>query len=166
MRAYAEDRACCHFRADDMELLTVNHSSYPRIGSTPEEQILRRTLTQRGRGEKADADVRAAEDHLVSLALQDQQDTDIDVVTDRLIRWNDPVSHPSSLTSVMEILKAFIPGCSISPSTISTSKCRTADSIFFDCSGSLHSLRTSATAWSTLTPTSSKAEDANGGRSH
>ncbi|MGH9359209.1 MAG: hypothetical protein ACRD1O_08550 [Terriglobia bacterium] len=76
-----------------MELLTLNHSSYPRIGSSSDEQTLRRTIAQRDRGEKTDADVRAAEDHLVSLALQDQHEAGIDVPTDGLIRWNDPVSH-------------------------------------------------------------------------
>lgn len=76
-----------------MELLTLNHGSYPRIGSTSGEQILRRTIAQRDRGEKTDANVRAAEDHMVSLALRDQRDAGIDVVTDGLIRWHDPVSH-------------------------------------------------------------------------
>lgn len=76
-----------------MDLLTLNHGSFPRIGAAPDEQVLRRTIAQRDRGEKTDADVRAAEDHMVSLALADQRDAGIDVVTDGLIRWQDPVSH-------------------------------------------------------------------------
>lgn len=76
-----------------MELLTLNHGSYPRIGSTPEEQILRRTLAQRDRGEKRDADIHAAEDHMVLLALEEQQAAGTDVLTDGLVRWNDPISH-------------------------------------------------------------------------
>lgn len=76
-----------------MDLLTLNHSSYPRIGSSPDEQTLRRTIAQRDRGEKTDGDVRAAEDYMVSLALSDQRDAGIDIVTDGLIRWQDPVSH-------------------------------------------------------------------------
>ncbi len=76
-----------------MELLTLNHGSYPRIGGGLDEQALRRTIAERDRGEKTDADVRAAEDRLVSLALQDQHEAGIDVPTDGLIRWNDPVSH-------------------------------------------------------------------------
>lgn len=76
-----------------MELLTLNHSSYPRIGNRPDEQILRRTIAQRDRSERTDADVRAAENHIALLALQDQQEADIDVVTDGLVRWNDPISH-------------------------------------------------------------------------
>jgi len=76
-----------------MELLTLNHGSYPRIGSTPDQHLLRRTLAQRDRGEKTDADVRAAEDHMVLLALEEQQEAGIDIVTDGLIRWDDPISH-------------------------------------------------------------------------
>jgi 5-methyltetrahydropteroyltriglutamate--homocysteine methyltransferase len=76
-----------------MELLTLSHGSYPRIGSTPDQQILRRALAKRDRGEKTGVDVRAAEDHMVLLALEEQQEAGIDIVTDGLIRWNDPISH-------------------------------------------------------------------------
>jgi 5-methyltetrahydropteroyltriglutamate--homocysteine methyltransferase len=76
-----------------MELLAVNHSSYPRIGASASEQALRRTTAQRDRGEKTDADVRAAEDALVLLALQDQERAGADIVTDGLIRWGDPISY-------------------------------------------------------------------------
>ncbi len=76
-----------------MDLLTANHSGYPRIGSTPGEQTLRRAIAQRERGEITDADTRAAEDHLALLALQDQEKAGLDIVTDGLIRWNDPISH-------------------------------------------------------------------------
>ncbi|MGH9328398.1 MAG: hypothetical protein ACRD2B_17145 [Terriglobia bacterium] len=76
-----------------MELLTLNHSSYPRIGSAPDEQALRRAIAQRDRGEKADADVRSAEDQMVALALEEQREASMDILTDGLIRWNDPVSH-------------------------------------------------------------------------
>jgi len=76
-----------------MDLLTANHSSYPRIGSGADEQVLRHTIAQCDRGEKTDADVRTAENHLALLALQDQEKAGLDVVTDGLIRWNDPISH-------------------------------------------------------------------------
>ncbi len=76
-----------------MDLLTASHSGYPRIGGSPDEQVLRHTIAQRERGEKTDADVRAAEDHLVLLALQDQEEADLGIVTDGLIRWNDPISY-------------------------------------------------------------------------
>lgn len=82
-----------------MRLLTANHSSYPRIGNRPDEQALRRASTLRDHGRATDDDVRAAEDHLILLALQDQAKADLDVVTDGLIRWHDPISH---LTAKLE----------------------------------------------------------------
>lgn len=76
-----------------MELLTANHSSYPRIGNNSNEQAMRRAITLREQGRGADNEIGAAEDHLVQLALQDQEKAGLDVVTDGLIRWNDPISH-------------------------------------------------------------------------
>ena len=76
-----------------MELKLANHSSYPRIGDTPEGQLLRRTIAQREKGEKTDADLRAAQDRMTELALAAQDEAGLDVVTDGLIRWYDPVSH-------------------------------------------------------------------------
>ncbi len=40
-----------------MELILANHGSYPRIGDTAEEQLLRRTIAQREKGEKTEADL-------------------------------------------------------------------------------------------------------------
>lgn len=76
-----------------MELLTASHSSYPRIGSSRDQQALRRAITLREQDRGTDDDVHTAEDHLVSLALQDQERAGLDVVTDGLIRWHDPISH-------------------------------------------------------------------------
>jgi 5-methyltetrahydropteroyltriglutamate--homocysteine methyltransferase len=76
-----------------MELLLANHSSYPRIGDDPDQQLLRRTITQRDKGEKDDADVHAAEDRLTEQALAEQSAARLDVVTDGLVRWYDPISH-------------------------------------------------------------------------
>lgn len=76
-----------------MELILANHSSYPRIGDDTDHQLLRRTMAQQDRGEKTDADVRAAEDRLTELALQEQADAGLDIVTDGQIRWYDPISH-------------------------------------------------------------------------
>lgn len=76
-----------------MELILANHSSYPRIGDDGDYQLLRRTITQRDKGEKTDEDVRRAEDRLTELALQEQVEAGLDVVTDGQIRWYDPISH-------------------------------------------------------------------------
>lgn len=76
-----------------MRLLTTNHSSYPRIGSAPDEQALRRAIHLREQGRGTDDDVCAAENHLVALALQSQEKAGLDIVTDGLIRWSDPISY-------------------------------------------------------------------------
>ena len=76
-----------------MDLIAANHSSYPRIGEGAEEHILRRTIGQFDHGEKAEADVHAAENRLTELALEEQAAAGLDVVTDGQVRWYDPVSH-------------------------------------------------------------------------
>jgi 5-methyltetrahydropteroyltriglutamate--homocysteine methyltransferase len=76
-----------------MELKLANHSSYPRIGDSAEGQVLRRTIAQREKGEKTGRDLRAAEDRMTELALQEQIQANLDLVTDGQIRWYDSVSH-------------------------------------------------------------------------
>ncbi len=76
-----------------MELILANHSSYPRIGDDLEHQLLRRAIAQRDKGKYTEADVRAAEERMTELALRDQIDAGLDLVTDGQIRWYDPVSH-------------------------------------------------------------------------
>ncbi|MGD0124579.1 MAG: hypothetical protein ABSF46_04415 [Terriglobia bacterium] len=76
-----------------MELALCNHSSYPRIGDDPEHQLLRRTIAQHDKGEKTDEAVRAAQDRMTELALAEQTEVGVDLVTDGQIRWADPISH-------------------------------------------------------------------------
>jgi 5-methyltetrahydropteroyltriglutamate--homocysteine methyltransferase len=76
-----------------MELALCNHSSYPRIGDDPEHQLLRRTLAQHDKGEKTEEAVRAAQDRMTELALAEQTEAGLDLVTDGQIRWADPISH-------------------------------------------------------------------------
>lgn len=76
-----------------MELVLANHSSYPRIGDDADHQLLRRAIAQRDKGEKTDQDVRAAEERLTELALEEQIAAGLDLVTDGQIRWYDPISH-------------------------------------------------------------------------
>jgi 5-methyltetrahydropteroyltriglutamate--homocysteine methyltransferase len=86
-----------------MELILCNHSSYPRIGDDPEHQLLRRTLAQRDRGEKTDEAVRAAQDRMTELALAEQAEAGLDLVTDGQIRWPDPISHLAAKLSGVRI---------------------------------------------------------------
>ncbi len=76
-----------------MQLKATNSGSYPRIGPTAELQLLRQTIAQRDTGKKTDADVRAAEDALTKVAIQEQLASGLDIVTDGQIRWYDPISH-------------------------------------------------------------------------
>jgi len=86
-----------------MELVLSNHSSYPRIGDDAAGQLLRRTIAQREKGEKTDADLRAAEDQMTERALAEQVEAGLDLVTDGLIRWYDPVSHLAGKLSGIKI---------------------------------------------------------------
>ncbi len=76
-----------------MELILANNSSYPRIGESPEDQVLRRTVAQWEKKEKTEADLRAAEDLMTERALHEQAEAGLDFVTDGQIRWYDPISH-------------------------------------------------------------------------
>ncbi len=76
-----------------MELILANNSSYPRIGESAEDQVLRRTIAQWEKKEKTEDDLRAAEDLMTERALREQVEAGLDVVTDGQIRWYDPISH-------------------------------------------------------------------------
>jgi len=76
-----------------MELILANHSHYPRIGESAEFQILRKTIAQWEKGEKSDADRRAAEDRMTELAIAEQVEAGLDIITDGQIRWYDAISH-------------------------------------------------------------------------
>lgn len=76
-----------------MNLILSHTGSYPRIGDTPELQILRRTIAAADRGEKTAADLSYAEDEMSRLAIQDQVRAGVELLTDGQIRWYDPISH-------------------------------------------------------------------------
>jgi 5-methyltetrahydropteroyltriglutamate--homocysteine methyltransferase len=67
--------------------------SYPRIGDTPELRVLRKTIAALDRGERTTADLLDAEHEMTRRAIGDQMKAGLDVVTDGLIRWYDPISH-------------------------------------------------------------------------
>jgi 5-methyltetrahydropteroyltriglutamate--homocysteine methyltransferase len=67
--------------------------SYPRVGDTPELQLLRRTIAGLDRGERTTADVLDAEHDMTRRAIADQVKAGLDVITDGQIRWYDPISH-------------------------------------------------------------------------
>jgi 5-methyltetrahydropteroyltriglutamate--homocysteine methyltransferase len=79
-----------------MELILTNSGSYPRIGESPEEQILRRAIAAWEKGEKSSEDLRAAEDTVTKMVISEQIKAGLDLVTDGQIRWYDPISHLAS----------------------------------------------------------------------
>lgn len=76
-----------------MELLTASAGSYPRIGDEPAEQRLRRAYAQLETGAIAEGHFRAVEDDVATQVLAEQAQAGIDIVTDGLVRWHDPISH-------------------------------------------------------------------------
>lgn len=76
-----------------MELLASNHSSYPRIGDSPEQQRHRQAYTRWERGEISDEEFERVQDEVTREVIEEQIRAGLDVVTDGQIRWYDPVSH-------------------------------------------------------------------------
>jgi len=74
-------------------LILASTGSYPRIGDSPELQVLRRTIAAVDRAEKTSADLADAETEMTRRAIEEQVRAGIELVTDGLIRWYDPISH-------------------------------------------------------------------------
>ncbi len=74
-------------------ILASLFNSYPRIGDRPAEQVLRRALQGADRGEVQPSAVAGAEDEMTRMALREQSDAGMDLLSDGQIRWHDPVSH-------------------------------------------------------------------------
>lgn len=72
-------------------LTTVSH--YPKIGDTPEEQILRRALAQFDKKEIDEAELVRIKDEVTRSAIQEQIEAGMEVITDGQIRWNDPITY-------------------------------------------------------------------------
>ncbi|HKB06938.1 MAG TPA: hypothetical protein VKF61_01525 [Candidatus Polarisedimenticolia bacterium] len=77
--------------------------SYPRIGDRPSEQVLRRTLLALDRNEVQPSAVTEAENEMTRLALAEQAEAGLDILTDGQTRWHDPVSHVARALSGFRI---------------------------------------------------------------
>jgi 5-methyltetrahydropteroyltriglutamate--homocysteine methyltransferase len=67
--------------------------SYPRIGDSPDLQILRRTIAALDHGDRTTADLLDAENEVTRRAIEEQVRAGLDLITDGQIRWYDPISH-------------------------------------------------------------------------
>ncbi len=76
-----------------MNLILTNAGSYPRIGETPENQFLRKTISLWEKGEKSDQELAEAENALTKAAIIEQIEAGLELVTDGQIRWYDQISH-------------------------------------------------------------------------
>jgi 5-methyltetrahydropteroyltriglutamate--homocysteine methyltransferase len=75
--------------------------SYPRIGDSPELQTLRRTIAALDRGERTTADLLDVQNEVTRYVIAEQVKAGLDVITDGLIRWYDPISHlPGKLDNI------------------------------------------------------------------
>lgn len=74
-----------------LTLTVVSH--YPKIGDTPEEQLLRRSLAQYDRKEILEADLERVKDEVTRQVIQEQIEAGVEVVTDGQIRWDDPLTY-------------------------------------------------------------------------
>src|SRR5580658_2127182 len=77
--------------------------SYPRIGDSPELQILRRTIVALDRGNQSTADLLDVQNDVTRFVIAEQVRAGLDVVTDGLIRWYDPISHLAGKLDNIEI---------------------------------------------------------------
>jgi 5-methyltetrahydropteroyltriglutamate--homocysteine methyltransferase len=74
-------------------LFLSSTGSYPRIGDSPDLQALRRTIAALDRGERSHADLLDVQNEVTRHVIAEQVKAGLDVVTDGLIRWYDPISH-------------------------------------------------------------------------
>lgn len=67
--------------------------SYPRIGDTEEQQKFRRAWASREKGEITEEAFKEVEREFVKLAIQEQEKSGLDILTDGAIGWYDQISH-------------------------------------------------------------------------
>jgi len=67
--------------------------SYPRVSDSPESRLLERTAISFDRGDRTSADLLDAQNTVTRHVIAEQIKAGLEVVTDGLIRWIDPISH-------------------------------------------------------------------------
>ena len=74
-----------------MKTTVVSH--YPKIGDSPEEQILRRAFGRFDRKEIDAAELERIKDEVTRRAIEEQIEAGVEIVTDGQIRWDDPLTY-------------------------------------------------------------------------
>lgn len=86
-----------------MKIFSKNHSSYPRIGDSPEHQKLRRAYNQYDKKKISLVELNDILDSTVSEVIDEQLSCGCDFITDGMIRSYDPVSHIAGKIKGFEI---------------------------------------------------------------
>jgi 5-methyltetrahydropteroyltriglutamate--homocysteine methyltransferase len=76
-----------------MQIIAANHSSYPKVGDRPEQQAHRQAYAQLEKEEISKEDFGKVQEQVVKEVIQEQAKAGLELVTDGLIRWYDPISH-------------------------------------------------------------------------
>ena len=76
-----------------MDILTASAGSYPRIGSTVDQQEHRQAYAQLEKCEITKEDFEKIQDEVTREVIAEQTRAGLDVATDGQVRWYDPVSH-------------------------------------------------------------------------
>lgn len=74
-----------------MVLETTLAGAYPKIGDSTEEQKLRRSLHQYDKSEISDEELDQVKNEVTEDVIRQQIEAGLDIVTDGLIRWDDPL---------------------------------------------------------------------------
>lgn len=86
-----------------MEIFSKNHSSYPRVGDTPDQQRLRRAYNQLDKKKITSEEVAQILDETVTEIIEEQKASGCDFVTDGQIRTYDPLSSLAAKIKGFEI---------------------------------------------------------------
>jgi len=76
-----------------MRLVLTSNGSYPRVGDRPQERKLRLAHTKFDEGRISERDLKDAENLVSAEVIREQIAAGIELVTDGMVRWHDPVSH-------------------------------------------------------------------------
>jgi 5-methyltetrahydropteroyltriglutamate--homocysteine methyltransferase len=91
-----------------MALYAMSHSSYPRVGDKPGQQILRKAISLWEKGSISDKKLLDIQKSVIKEVIKEQEKAKIDILTDGQITWYDPVSHiVKNATKIDGLLRFF-----------------------------------------------------------
>ncbi len=86
-----------------MQIFSKNHSSYPRVGDTPELQCLRKAYNSLDKGRMTATEVARILDDTVAKIVTEQVNSGCDIITDGMVRTYDPLSYLAGKIDGFEI---------------------------------------------------------------